>query len=191
VGLGVAALDAPGQGDRATPEEAARRVEALQARIAQRRRPDPAVVADIVARATRVGPEWTAVLDALQALDIVGAGGPVGYWGVSMGTTTGLPFVAGEPRIRAAVFGLAGVLPDESLLADAAARTTVPVQFALQSDDELVDRDAGLALFDAFAGTEKTLHLNPGGHLDIPAFEADSWQAFFVRHLTAQSGQGT
>jgi len=27
------------------------------------------------------------------------------------------------------------------------------------------------------------LHINPGGHLDTPAFEADSWMAFFARHL--------
>ena len=32
-----------------------------------------------------------------------------GYWGVSMGTLIGLPFVASEPRISAAVLGLAGL----------------------------------------------------------------------------------
>ncbi|MGH3120659.1 MAG: hypothetical protein ACRDND_06440 [Streptosporangiaceae bacterium] len=42
---------------------------------------------------------------ALQ--DMGQAGGPVGYWGLSMGSAIGMPFVAAEPRIGAAVFGLA------------------------------------------------------------------------------------
>jgi hypothetical protein len=33
----------------------------------------------------------------------------------------------------------------------AAARITVPVEFLLQWDDELIPRESGLALFDAFA----------------------------------------
>jgi hypothetical protein len=45
------------------------------------------------------------VLDALLA---AGIDGPVGYWGVSLGTMTGVPLAAVEPRITAAVFGLAG-----------------------------------------------------------------------------------
>ena len=181
LGFAVAAIDAPGHGDRATPEERERRVEALRSRIEGRRRPDgAAAVREIVARSAQATPEWTATLDAL--LPVV-EGGPVGYWGVSMGTAIGVPFVAGEPRIVAAVFGLNGALTGDGLLTDAARRITIPVEFAVQSDDELVDRDAALALFDAFASTEKTLHLNPGGHLEVPAFEAESWQAFFDRHL--------
>jgi hypothetical protein len=40
-----------------------------------------------------------------------------------------------------------------------------------------------LALFDAFASTDKTLHANPGTHADLPRFETDSSLRFFVRHL--------
>jgi len=46
-----------------------------------------------------------------------------------------------------------------------------------------VPRADGLALFDAFASTEKTLHANPGRHMDVPAFELDSSQRFLARHL--------
>jgi pimeloyl-ACP methyl ester carboxylesterase len=180
LGFAVAAIDAPGHGDRATPEERERRVEALRGRIEGRHRPDPAVVREIVARSAQAVPEWKATLDAL--LPVV-EGGPVGYWGVSMGTAIGVPFVADEPRVVAAVFGLNGALTGDGLLTDAARRITIPVEFTVQSDDELVDREAAIALFDAFASTEKTLHLNPGGHLEVPAFEAESWQAFFDRHL--------
>jgi hypothetical protein len=66
---------------------------------------------------------------------------------------------------------------------EAAAHVTVPVEFLLQWDDELVPRDSGLALFDAFASQERTLHANPGRHMDIPAFELESSERFFLRHL--------
>jgi pimeloyl-ACP methyl ester carboxylesterase len=182
-GFAIAAIDAPGHGERASAEERARRIAGIQDRIAQRRLADPAMVQDIVNRAAKAVPEWQATLDTLQTLDAIGPGGPVGYWGVSMGTMNGVPFVASEPRIRCAVFGLAGVLPGNDSLTEAARKISIPVEFALQADDEIVARDAGIALFDAFASTEKTMHLNPGGHLGIPAFEAASWGAFFVRHL--------
>ena len=57
------------------------------------------------------------------------------------------------------------------------------IEFLLQWDDELVSRAGGLALFDAFASAEKTLHANPGGHGQVPRFETDSALRFFTRHL--------
>ena len=109
--------------------------------------------------------------------------GPVGYWGLSLGSLIGVPFVAAEPRVTAAVLGLAG----HQTLAEAAARITVPVEFVLQWDDELVPRESGLALFDAFGSAEKTLHANPGPHVGVPTFELDSSERFFARHLAATS----
>ncbi|MGK5559437.1 alpha/beta hydrolase, partial [Actinomadura kijaniata] len=67
--------------------------------------------------------------------------------------------------------------------AEAAAGVTVPVRFLMQWDDALVPREEALALFDALASKEKTLHANPGGHGDVPAFEADSASRFLARHL--------
>jgi dienelactone hydrolase len=128
--------------------------------------------------ARRTVPEWRAVLDAVQADDDVGAG-PVGYLGVSLGCGLGVPFVATEPRVRAAVVGLGG---GPELVAHAA-RITVPVEFLLQWDDERVPRARGLELFDAFASQEKTLHASPGPHAALPRFEVDSMSRFFARHL--------
>ena len=56
-------------------------------------------------------------------------------------------------------------------------------EFLVQWDDERVPRAQSLALFDALASAEKTLHANPGKHGEIPAFELDSTLRFFVRHL--------
>ncbi len=64
-----------------------------------------------------------------------------------------------------------------------AARVTIPVEFLLQWDDEVVPRGSGLALFDALASAEKTLHVNPGRHAEVPRFEVESSLLFFSRHL--------
>lgn len=178
-GYAVAAIDMPGWGGRPVPAE----YEPFDAEIKELSAAGKPL-GDAFARRGVVAaklalPEWQATIDALTALDWVGAGGPVGYWGVSLGTATGLPLVAAEPRISAAVLGLMG----HQTLAEPAARLTVPVEFVLQWDDELVPREEGLQLFDAIGSAEKTLHANPGGHLDVPGFEVDSSERFFARHL--------
>ena len=99
----------------------------------------------------------------------------------------GVPFVASEPRITAAVFGLAGLGLGSPTLEDAARRITIPLEFVFQWDDEIVSRENGLALFNAFASQQKTMHINPGGHIAIPAFESASWERFFLRHLRIDS----
>ncbi len=95
------------------------------------------------------------------------------------GTGIRVPLTAAEPRITAAVFGCLG----QESLTEAAARITVPVEFLLQWDDELVERRAALALFEAFGSKEKSLHANAGAHAAVPRFEVESALAFFLRHL--------
>lgn len=178
-GFAAAAVDAPGWGGRPVPaayEPYNAEIEELSA--AGKPLGDAFARRGVVAAALAI-PEWQAVIDALAGLDWIGAG-PVGYWGVSLGTAIGLPLVAAEPRITAAVLGLMGV---ETLAAEAA-RVAVPVEFHLQWDDEIVPRDSGLALFDAIGSAEKTLHANPGRHGEVPAFETDSSERFFQRHLS-------
>jgi hypothetical protein len=57
------------------------------------------------------------------------------------------------------------------------------VEFVFHWEDAVAPRETGIALFDAFASKEKTMHINPGGHVEIPNFEGSAWQAFFSRHL--------
>ena len=186
-GFAVAAIDAPGHGDRPRTEQDERSVAAIRERVAAGEPLGPQIARYNAALAARAVPEWQAALDALQEVDSVGGDGPAGFWGVSMGSGIGVPFVAAEPRITAAVFGLAG----GDTLAEAAARVTVPVEFLLQWDDEVVPRDSGLALFGAFASREKTLHANPGRHAGVPAFEMDSSERFFNRHLLKGGSSAT
>jgi cephalosporin-C deacetylase-like acetyl esterase len=181
-GYAVAAIDAPGWGDRPVPAEYEpfnAEIEELSA--AGKPLGDAFARRGVVAAALAI-PEWQAAIDALTGLDWIGADAPIGYWGVSLGSAIGVPLVAAEPRIKAAILGLMGY----ETLAEAAARITVPVEFVLQWDDEIVPRDSGLALFDSIGSAEKTLHANPGGHMDVPRFEVDSSQRFFARHLKSR-----
>lgn len=177
-GFAVAAIDAPNHGERQKSERFIRFAGDMRARMAAGENPAGLVAAMHDLLAEEAVADWQAVLTAVQELDHVGAG-PVGYWGVSMGCGLGVPLLAVDPRIRAAVLGLLGVHG----LAESAARVTVPVQFLLQWDDTRVPRDQALALFDALGSTEKTLHANPGDHGGVPAFETDTALRFLARHL--------
>ena len=183
-GFAVAAIDAPGHGERTPTPEGKLFVAELQKNMAEVK-PVGEILSNEHARlALQTVPEWQAALDALQTLDFIGGDGPVGYLGLSMGGATGVPLVAAEPRIKAAVLGLAGLLPENKPLAEAAARISVPVEFVMQWGDELISRESSLALFDAFGSREKSLHANPGGHVvRMPVYEEESWERFFRRHL--------
>jgi dienelactone hydrolase len=177
-GFAVAVVDVPGHGDRPKDPELDRIATANQARM-KAGEPVAALLAEFHHLvAARSVPEWRRVLDAVQTLDTVGAG-PVGYWGVSLGCGLGVPFVAAESRVRAAVLGLGAAYA----AGGAAAAVTVPVEFLVQWDDERIPREESLALFDALGSREKTLHANTGGHGDVPLFEIDSALRFFTRHL--------
>ncbi|MFD0526602.1 dienelactone hydrolase family protein [Kitasatospora arboriphila] len=177
-GFAVVAVDVPGHGGLPVDEEFDRIATENRARV-EAGEDLARLIAEFQALVSRrTVPEWRSLLDAVQQLEHVGAG-PVGYWGVSLGCGLGVPFVAAEPRVRAAVLGLGGALAS----AGDAARITVPVEFLLQWDDERVPRAAALALFDALGSVEKTLHANPGRHSEVPDYELDSTLRFFARHL--------
>ncbi len=185
-GWATLAIDAPGHGDRISREAAEQMAKEVGARVRGESRAtfDEARTKMMVQRSRQAVPEWQAALDAVQTLDYIGAEGPVGYWGVSMGTAIGVPFVAAEPRIKCAVFGLAGLRPGATAMAEAAAKITIPIEYVFQWEDAVAPREHGIDLFNAFASKEKTMHINPGGHMDIPSWEAASWFRFYQRHLT-------
>ncbi|MFC7265387.1 alpha/beta hydrolase [Streptomyces lutosisoli] len=178
-GFHVACIDAPGHGDRPRTAHDEQEIAVMQRAMAAGEPVGPIVVRYNAHLAERAVPEWQATLDALQELPEIGTEGPVGYFGLNMGTAIGVPLTAIEPRITAAVFGLFWPEP----LAETAKQITIPIQFALQWDDEHIPRQSGLALFDAFASKDKTLHANAGRHKELPRFEADSAVRFFARHL--------
>jgi dienelactone hydrolase len=187
-GWAVAALDAPGHGDRVTKEEAERaRERMVEAVRSGRASAGRGAMTDEQRRAMSeaargVVGEWKATLDALQQRPEIGEG-PVAYWGVSMGTRYGVPLIASEPRIKCAVLGLFGIGPDPDDFSEAASKLEVPLLFLFQHDDELMTPAAGVALFKTFGSKVKTMHMNPGGHVAVPQFERDEYELFYSRHI--------
>lgn len=167
-GFSALAIDGPAHGDRRPDKET------VEARDWWSDEQTDQMVAD-----------WKASLDAVQALGEVGSG-PVGYWGLSMGTIFGVPFVAAEPRIEVAVLGLMGIIGrTKDRLAEDAQNISIPLLFLQQLEDQLFDRAAYAALFDAFSATDKRLHAHPGAHAAVPREEMMATEEFLVTRLSA------
>jgi dienelactone hydrolase len=142
----------------------------------------PTVVQDMV-------DDWTAVLDALTLQGGIDKA-RIGYWGVSMGTMFGLPYVASDARIRAAVLGKAGMRGSsverggiDRHFKIYAARVTVPVLFTIQWDDERFDRDGQIELYESLGSIDKRLHAYPGRHSDDGPEALETSAAFLHRYL--------
>jgi dienelactone hydrolase len=129
--------------------------------------------------------DWHAALAFVREQPGI-ADGPLGYWGLSMGTIYGAPLVAAG-GFEAAVLGLMGVAgPDhyQPLVRSAAAAIACPVLFVVQLEDELFTREQCLELFDAIGTDDKRLHANPGLHPEVPMEELHACLAFLVDRLT-------
>jgi len=178
-GFNVAAIDAPGHGERQRSAEDQKWVDAMIAARAAGESLAPSITALNLSLAERAVPEWQAAIDVLLASPEIGEV-PIGYGGLTLGSSIGMPLAVVEPRIRAAVFGGVFAYPE---LFDAARQITIPVQVLLQWDDPEIDRRTGLELFDILGSPEKTMHVTTGGHHQVPAFETDDSARFYARHL--------
>lgn len=178
-GFAVAAIDGPGHGDRRAPGPDDE-ITLFTAFLAEWSR--EGTVDEMVA-------DWRATLDALRELDEVGDG-PVGYWGLSMGTIYGVPLVAAEARIQVAVLGLMGLIgPTRDRMAADATTISCPVLFVQQWHDSLVPRAETFELFDILGSVDKRLHAHPGDHAAVPVEEIVFSARFLARHLAPHGGE--
>lgn len=133
--------------------------------------------------------DWCAVVDA-----IVGNGladqTRLGYWGLSMGTLFGIPYVASDTRIKVAVLGKAGFTGTSADRAGIgphferyAPLVMQPTMFTMQWDDERFERAGQLDLYDKLGSTDKRLQAYPGIHVDNGPDAFDTQAAFLARYL--------
>ena len=172
-GFAAVAIDGPAHGERR--DDGGRDPAAVDAdfdKAWQRAEASDEVVAD-----------WKSALDAVEE---VTGGAPVAYFGLSMGTMMGLPLIAAEPRIGAAVLGLMGTWgPNRTRLEADAPTLRCPVRFLVQWDDEIVPRERALDLFDRIGAPEKSLRAHPGRHVEVPPDEMRAIPEFLARTLGA------
>ena len=103
-----------------------------------------------------------------------------------MGTAYGLPLVAAEPRVKAALLGMWGLsFVNSQRLSEDAARIACPVLFQQKWDDELFTREGQIALFDRIADTRKWLYVYPGKHVAVAGRQLRDLETFVVEQLTA------
>ena len=172
-GIAAAAMDGPVHGERRTDR-------------------DPSALArefgemwNLEGVNSRMNADWAGTLDHLLGTGKFDAD-RVGYWGLSMGTMFGLPFVASEPRVKSAVLGLMGTHRSRlggRLAFDAMRISSIPVLFLMQWDDELIPRDEAIDLYDRIATRDKRLVANTGKHVDVPADVMRGTQEFLAARL--------
>lgn len=159
-GCNAVALDAPGHGERRDSDQQGWP------------RADP----------VQVVPEWHGALDYLREVEGLESE-RLGYWGISMGTGLGIPLVAGERRVRAAVLGLMHADWPAADLRSLAPRVCCPVLFLVNWDDTRVPRAGAMELFDLLGAEDKRLHTYPGEHAQLPDEAMADSEEFFARHL--------
>ena len=167
----VVAIDGPVHGDRGTSGAAS------FLNFGQLWAGDPAMTDSMIE-------DWQTTMNALLSTDDVETDALVGYWGLSMGTILGLPLVAAERRISAAVLGLMGTTgPTKERLSADAARIEVPTMFLVQWNDELIRRDEAINLFGLIGSTDKCLIATPGSHGQVTVENFHRSAAFLANRL--------
>ena len=173
-GFAVAAMDGPVHGDRRSTPATPNLV-----------RDDFRALWEAGGSVEPMVADWRAVLQALCAFREIDPT-RIGYYGLSMGTAYGLPLLASEPRIRAAVIGMWGTsrVNSQRLVEDARAVRCATL-FSLQWNDELFTREGQFEIFDALAMERKSMSIYPGGHVNPGGARLDDIVHFLARELAA------
>ncbi len=172
-GYVVVAIDGPVHGERRTDGSLDPRVAIAAFRQAWK---------DGVGR-TDMAEDFVLTLDSITQVPAF-ATLPIGYIGVSMGTAYGIPFLARDSRIRAAVIGLwASTYVASAHLLDYARDIRCSVWFTQQWHDQAFDRAGTHALFDAIGSEDKRLVAYPGPHLELQDERLSDAVKFLERKL--------
>jgi dienelactone hydrolase len=131
--------------------------------------------------------DWRATIDALCRRPDVDQQA-IGWYGISMGTAYGLPLVAAEPRIKAAVLGMWGTCrPGSERLASDGRKITCPVLFQQKSEDEFFTPEGEADVYEHLASRDKELRIYPGKHVDPAGNQIDDAERFLAERLDSAS----
>lgn len=133
--------------------------------------------------------DWQEALDALLGLEEL-RDANVGYWGLSMGGRFGVPLLAVESRVEAAVTGLVSTNAGSYIL-PAAARIQTPLLFIAMWDDELFPIAGAIEIFGTIPAKDRRLHVFPGPHGGVPADEGAVAIDFLRTRLTSAASEET
>jgi dienelactone hydrolase len=127
--------------------------------------------------------DWQAAL-AVLLNELKDKGLPIGYFGLSMGTAYGLPLVAADKRVGAAVIGMWGAnYPNSDVLVRAAGEVSCPVLFMHKSDDHFFTLEGALKIYNAIPGGDKRLLMNSGAHGEATSEQIQTALTFFTERL--------
>ncbi len=140
--------------------------------------------------------ELSATLSALLGTEEFDASA-VAYFGVSMGAWFGIPFLANEARVGAAVLGLVGTQFDflervgrprlTEPVWERAREIELPTFLFAQESDEVVSLDSTVELFKLLASPHKRFLVAPGGHAFVPQDVFAAGIAFLKHRLAGGS----
>lgn len=135
--------------------------------------------------------DWRIAVDAVRSRDDLELP-RLAYFGLSMGSIYGIPFLAQRDDLIAAVLGLHGVpegMPHANKMMDAASRIEAPVHFLLQLDDEVFATEDSIRLFRAIGSYDKRMHGNPGKHADIARDEIEHCFDYLQSHISGNAAK--
>lgn len=127
--------------------------------------------------------DWQLTLNALCELPEVDAR-YIGYYGLSMGTAYGIPLVAKDFRISAAVFGMWGTgVPLSNRLLKDASRINCPVLYQIQEIDQHFTTEQQQELFNAMRSNQKELKIFSSNRLEPNSEQLEVTATFFITYL--------
>ena len=175
LGWNVVSIDGPAHGDRGSVKQS---TDPAYREMWQRQN----VVEEMME-------DWRCLIDEFVSQDYIDQE-KLGFWGLSMGTMFGIPFVASDSRIKTAVLGKAGLTGSSSersgirpYFEKFAPKIHQPILFNIQWDDERFEREGQLELYDLIGSSDKRLHAYPGKHVESGPEALQVQAAFLKRYL--------
>ncbi len=127
--------------------------------------------------------DWRSFLNELVKLEFIQKQA-MGWFGISMGTAYGLPFIAADHRIKVALLGMwGGDFVNSQRLVDDAPKIKCQVLFQQKWDDQIFSRDGQIQLFELLGSDEKWLKVYTGMHVPVSGEQLDDIEDFLSKKL--------